>query len=129
MPSCQNKLLLQSQLREAWRSEALVQTDCCDSMFDWVGTHFASRVDAFAAAVNAGVVLYYGYAPQDTKAYWNATLGNGTLKPSQLDAAAARVLLTRFRAGEFDEDHPFRVTPRHGFAYAAGSPDGRPLGR
>ena len=25
------------------------------------------------------------------------------------DAAAARVLLTRFRAGEFDEDHPFRA--------------------
>ena len=34
---------------------------------------------------------------------------NHTLKEAQLDAAAERVLLTRFRAGEFDEHHPFRA--------------------
>ena len=49
-----------------------------------------------------------GYAPEDTIKYWNGSVANGTLKETQLDAAAERVLLTRFRAGEFDEDHPFR---------------------
>ena len=32
VPSCQNELLLKTMLRDEWKSEALVQTDCCDSM-------------------------------------------------------------------------------------------------
>jgi hypothetical protein len=30
--SCGNKLLLQTMLRDQWRSDAIVQTDCCDSV-------------------------------------------------------------------------------------------------
>ena len=32
VPSCGNKLLLDTQLRQAWHSDAIVQTDCCDSV-------------------------------------------------------------------------------------------------
>jgi len=35
--SCGNSLLLQKQLREEWQSDAIVQTDCCDSVQTMVG--------------------------------------------------------------------------------------------
>ena len=54
VPSCQDPLLMQTLLRDEWKSTALVQTDCCDSMFDWVGPpgkgYYPTRVDSFIAA-------------------------------------------------------------------------------
>jgi len=128
VPSCASDFLLKDQLREAWKSDALVQTDCCDSLYTIESPfHYApTREAALVAAVNAGVQLYYGYGPKETKEHWNTSLGNGTLSHEQLDASAARILLTRFRAGEFDEDHPFRALDVEG---AVDTPEHRQLAR
>ena len=65
--SCGNRLLLETQLREAWQSDAIVQTDCCDSVQTMVGAisprtgkPMVNFTEAFGTAVNAGLGTYYG---------------------------------------------------------------------
>jgi beta-glucosidase-like glycosyl hydrolase len=66
--SCGNTLLLQKQLREEWNSDAIVQTDCCDSVQTMKGAisprtrkPIANYTEAFGNAVNAGLGTYYGF--------------------------------------------------------------------
>lgn len=108
IPSCANSRLLRDILRGEWGSDALVQSDCCDSISSiWNQHHYAPTLaDAVAMATNAGTQLCFACGQTQIAAY-QAALAAGQLHESQLDADVARMLLTRFRLGEFDPQHPF----------------------
>jgi beta-glucosidase-like glycosyl hydrolase len=110
--SCGNPLLMTTMLRQAWQSDAIIQTDCCDSiqtMSDY--NKSLSKQEALAKAVNDGLGVYFGYwvGPFRDMMQWN--LGNGTIKPETVVAAGQRVILSFMRLGFFDDhspDYPFR---------------------
>ena len=64
-PSCANKRLLQKVLRDDWRSDAVVQSDCCDSLTSIKSQHSytATYEEAIAAGFDAGLSLCFGCDP------------------------------------------------------------------
>lgn len=146
-PSCANKRLLQKVLRDDWRSDAVIQSDCCDSLTSIKSQHnyTATYEEAIAAGFDAGLSLCFGCDPNidhgkpicarpgqqtfsqklslkshslcscwlrglsevgpsgNASNYLRSALRAGLVKPEQLRLAVARIMLTRFRLGEFDE--------------------------
>ena len=123
VPSCGSELLLKTMLREAWGSDAIVQSDCCDSVQTMkgeisphTGKPVANNTEALGLAVNSGLGAYFGYwvSPfRDSMAdlLGPAEYGNGeTISAATLKAVAKRVLLSHFRLGFYDAhagDFPF----------------------
>jgi beta-glucosidase len=113
VPSCANKRLLQDVLRGEWASDAVVQSDCCDSLTSIKSQHgyVDTYEEAVAAAFDGGLSLCFGCDPHldhgpsgNASTYLKNALRTGLVKAPQLTAAVARIMLTRFRLGEFDED-------------------------
>ena len=123
VPSCGSELLLKTMLREAWGSDAIVQSDCCDSVQTMkgeisphTGKPVINNTEALGLAVNSGLGAYFGYwvSPfRDSMAdlLGPAEYGNGeTISAATLKAVAKRVLLSHFRLGFYDAhagDFPF----------------------
>lgn len=124
VPSCANPLLLTTMLRETWKSDAIVQSDCCDSVNTMVkeisphtGQPVVNRTEALGLAVNEGLGAYFGYDVGDFRNSMADLLlpaplyGNGEkVSADRLKAVAQRVLLSHFRLGFYDEhagDFPF----------------------
>jgi beta-glucosidase-like glycosyl hydrolase len=62
VPSCSNHLLLTTMLRDTWKSDAIVQSDCCDSVGTMVneisphtGKPVVNKTEALGLAVNEGL--------------------------------------------------------------------------
>ena len=122
--SCGNRLLLENQLREEWKSDAIIQTDCCDSVQTMVGAvsprtgeKIVNFTEAFGNAVNAGLGTYYGYWVTPFRAAMVDLLGSGVygngehISAATLKAAAKRMLISHFRLGFYDThsaNFPFR---------------------
>lgn len=105
VPSCANPLLMQTMLRDTWHSDAIIQSDCCDSVQtirQFPNTKKISLPEAFAMAVNDGLGNYYGYWVTPMREYMAWGLGNGTIKEATVRAAGQRVLLSFFKLGFFD---------------------------
>jgi beta-glucosidase-like glycosyl hydrolase len=64
-PSCANRRLLQDVLRGEWHSDAVVQSDCCDSLTAIKSQHNYTDTyeEAVAAAFDAGLSLCFGCDP------------------------------------------------------------------
>ena len=61
VPSCVDDLLLTTMLRDRWGSDAIVQTDCCDSLGS-TGSFLKKPPDAVLAAyLAAGGGAYFGF--------------------------------------------------------------------
>ena len=62
VPSCANKRLLKEIVRDEWHSNAVVQSDCCDSVTAIKSEHnyTATYEEAVAAAFNAGLQMCFG---------------------------------------------------------------------
>jgi len=110
-PNCANNYLLQEKLRDAWGSDAFVQSDCCDSI-DAVLDHdyVATLPEAVAAVLDAGLTASYG-DPAGITAALAAARASGLVANATFDAAIKRTLLTLFRVGMFDTNstaNPFR---------------------
>jgi beta-glucosidase len=106
IPSCVNAYIMQVKLRDEWRAESFVQTDCCgsiDAMLDH--KYFDTLEEATVAAINMGVSAAYENHDGIQNAL-RAGLADGTLNPQLLDARLKRILLMRFRLGEFDSENP-----------------------
>eukprot|EP01047_Picozoa_sp_COSAG01_P051376 COSAG01_NODE_5296_length_4352_cov_4.733365_3_plen_408_part_00 len=107
-PSCASKRLLHDILRDEWGSEALVQSDCCNSISTiWSQHHFEhTEEDAVVAAFAAGTQICFACGQREIAALTKA-LHDNKVKVDLLDRAIERLFLTRMRLGEFDTVHPF----------------------
>eukprot|EP00041_Stephanoeca_diplocostata_P022483 m.537193 g.537193 ORF g.537193 m.537193 type:complete len:814 (-) comp22073_c1_seq1:59-2500(-) len=112
VPSCVNHFLLTDLLRTEWQSDAIIQTDCCDSLqtISNFGYKNLTKSEALALSVHEGLGIYFGYWVGNFREWMMENLGNGTILPQEVRAAGERVLLSFLRLGFFDDhapDYPF----------------------
>jgi len=111
-PACANHVLLDEQLRGAWRFGGYVVSDCGAIEDISAHHHFKPTMEeGVAAALKAGTDLICGEPPQDRvhlerTAALNA-VRRGLLSEADIDRAVTRLLTARFRLGMFDP--PARV--------------------
>jgi beta-glucosidase len=110
VPACASKFLLQETLRDAWKFEGYVTSDCgaVDDMT--TGHKFTpDNVHGSALAVQAGTDTTCG---DEYVALVNA-VHHGLIKESEIDMSLKRLFSARFRMGMFDPPHavPFNRIP------------------
>ena len=98
-PACASDMLLQQHLRDAWKFNGYVVSDC-DAIADINhGHHFApDNEHASAAAVKAGTDLDCGGAYKALV----AAVRQGVITEAGIDTAVERLFTARFRLGMFD---------------------------
>ncbi|XP_065919367.1 uncharacterized protein [Dysidea avara] len=105
VPSCCNKELLTTQLRDTWKFEGYVISDqgamecisdCHHYAKDWV--HGA------VAAATAGCDLEDGNMEKNTFATLQQAVNQHLIDESVLNTAVSRLFMARMRLGEFDPD-------------------------
>jgi beta-glucosidase len=118
-PACANTFLLQDELREAWKFDGYVVSDCdaIDDIFN--GHHYTkSTAEAGALALKAGM-------DNECADFFSPATGNsdyvkfldavqqGLLTEKEIDLTLQRLFTARFRLGLFDppEMVPYAQTP------------------
>ena len=98
-PACANPRLLTGILRDEWKFKGYVVSDC-GAITDIYTTHKAApnAEQGTASAVKAGADLTCG---QEFRALAPA-VKQGLIQESEIDTALKRLLLARFKLGEFD---------------------------
>jgi beta-glucosidase len=107
-PACANTFLLKDQLRDAWKFNGYVVSDC-DAIVDVYGGHHFTKSLAEAAAVSMKTGMDNECADFFTKAtnhsdyvkYIDA-VKQGLLTEAELDVSLKRLFTARFRLGMFD---------------------------
>jgi beta-glucosidase len=120
-PACANKELLQDHLREAWKFNGYVVSDC-GAIEDIAAHHHfkPTQEEGIAAALKAGTDLICGEPPQD-RVHLERTAAliavhQGILPETIIDRAVTRLLMARLRLGMFD---PPTMVPWSGLAVGA----------
>src|SRR5277367_1970630 len=118
-PACANNFLMQSQLRDAWKFNGYVVSDC-DAIVDiYQGHHFAkSQAEAAAVAIKTGMdnecadFFTITKDDHDYKPFVDA-VKQGLLTEKDLDVSLRRLFTARMRLGMFDppESVPYTKTP------------------
>lgn len=109
-PDCVSDLLLQDHLRDAWRFQGFVVSDCGAIDDIWDNHHYATdNVQAVALAIKAGTDLSCGDEYRDIP----KAVREGLLSKADVDQAVKRLFTARFRLGMFDppERVPYAKTP------------------
>jgi beta-glucosidase len=98
-PACASDMLLQQHLREDWKFDGYVVSDC-DSVADVNRGHHYAADDEHASAVSlkAGTDLDCGSAYRAL----TAATKSGLVSKAELDRAVERLFAARFRLGMFD---------------------------
>jgi beta-glucosidase len=98
-PACASDMLLQQHLREDWKFNGYVVSDC-DSVADVNRGHHYAPDDEHASAVSlkAGTDLDCGGAYRAL----TAAVKSGLVSKAELDRAVERLFVARFRLGMFD---------------------------
>ena len=103
-PCCGSDRLLQQILREEWKFDGLVTSDCWavdDFWKDW-GHHYSeSKTVAVSEAVIAGTDVECG----ETFGSLKDGVKEGRIKEETIDRSFVRLLEARFRLGDFDDPH------------------------
>ena len=99
-------LLLTVMLRQQWKSDSIVQTDCCDSVGSVADFLGIKPADAFARYVNAGGGAYFGFDVTMYRQAMQTGMASGAIDNATVRARGARVLLTEMRLGMFDSHRP-----------------------
>ena len=107
-PACANTFLLEDQLRDAWKFNGYVVSDC-DAIVDiFNGHHFTkSMPEAVAAAIKTGMdnecADFFTQAKNDSdyRPYVDA-VKQGLLSEKDLDLSLKRLFTARFKLGMFD---------------------------
>jgi len=110
IPCCGNKVLLKDILREEWRFEGHVVSDCWAIKDFHEGHHVASTpVESVAIAMNNGCDLNCG----NLFLYLTEAVRSGLVEEERLDDAVVNLFTTRMKLGVFDkeEDVPFNAIP------------------
>jgi len=109
-PACANTMLLRDHLRDAWKFDGYVVSDCAAVADVSSGHHYApDMAHAAAAAVKAGTDLECGYGQGQAFPSLVDAVHQGLIKESDLDTALRRLFRARFKLGMFD--------PASSFAY------------
>jgi len=111
-PACASSLLLRKHLRDAWRFQGYVVSDC-GAITDIVEGHKykPTLAEGVAAAVKAGTDLTCG----DEYASLIEAVKRGLISESEIDQSLTRLFVARMRLGMFDP--PERV-PRTKIPYS-----------
>jgi beta-glucosidase len=104
VPACANQSLLQHYLRDAWKFQGHVVSDCgavADIHMDWAHKHMKTPEEAVALAVRAGTDLIcdFGSNPTAQPATTVAAVQQGLLSEAELDRALHRLFDVRLRLG------------------------------
>ena len=109
-PACASKLLLQETLRDAWKFQGYVTSDCGAVEDFTTGHKFTSDNEhASALAVQAGTDTTCG----DEYVTLVKAVRDGLIKESEIDTSLKRLFTARFRMGMFDppDSVPFNRIP------------------
>ena len=116
-PPCASSYLNDEVLRKTWHSDALVQTDCCDSVstinepFHYM--NISSDKEALAIAVLKGNLQnYYGFKAELMRKNLQELAMASKEILLKVKLSAERVLISFFRLGFFDshrDSYPFRT--------------------
>jgi len=107
-PACTNTMLLRDHLRNAWKFDGYVVSDCAAVADVFNGHHFApDMAHAAAAAVKAGADLECGYREGQAFPSLVDAVHQGLIKESELDTAVRRLFRARFKLGMFDPPSNF----------------------
>ena len=103
VPACANTMLLRDHLREAWKFDGYVVSDCAAVADVNTGHHYApDMAHAAAAAVKAGADLECGFGPGQAFPALVDAIHQGLIQESELDTALRRLFRARFQLGMFD---------------------------
>jgi beta-glucosidase len=110
VPACANKYLLQDILREAWKFQGYVNSDC--GAVEEISTAHKFTPDnehGSAAAVHAGTDTTCG----DEYVALVKAVRDGLIRESEIDTSVKRLFVARFRLGMFDPPDavPFNRVP------------------
>jgi beta-glucosidase len=107
-PACANTMLLRDHLRDAWKFNGYVVSDCAAAADINTGHHYApDMAHAAAAAVKAGTDLECGYGEGQAFPSLLDAVHQGLIKESELDTALRRLFRARFKLGMFDPPSSF----------------------
>ena len=108
VPACASTMLLGDHLREAWKFDGYVVSDCAAVADIDTGHHYApDMAHAAAAAVRAGTDLECGFGPGQAFPALVDAVHQGLIKESELDTALRRLFRARFKLGMFDPPSSF----------------------
>jgi beta-glucosidase len=101
-PGCANQFLLEDQLRDKWKFQGYVVSDC-DAVYDIQrGHHYVkTREEAAAVSMTRGTDLDCNEPGNDYSPYLNA-VKQGLLPEKDLDVAVKRLMRARMLLGMFD---------------------------
>jgi len=107
-PACASTMLLRDHLRQAWKFDGYVVSDCGAVADVNSGHHYApDNAHAAAAAVKAGTDLECGYGQWHAFPALGDAVHQGLIKESELDTALRRLFRARFKLGMFDPPSSF----------------------
>jgi beta-glucosidase len=99
-PACANAFLLEDQLRNAWKFQGYVVSDCGAVQDIQAGHHFVATLPAAAAAtIKHSMDLECNSSDYS---HYVAAVKSGLLKENELDVAVKRLMHARFQLGMFD---------------------------
>lgn len=103
LPACASEMLLTSHLRDAWRFDGYVVSDCAAVGDIATGHKFApDYAHAAAVAVKAGTDLECGYGQAQAYPKLADAVKQGLIGEAEIDRAVKRLFMARFRLGMFD---------------------------
>ncbi len=107
-PACANSMLLRDHLRDAWKFDGYVVSDCAAIADINTGHHYTpDMAHAAAAAVKAGTDLECGSGTSSGFGALGDAVHQGLITESELDAALRRLFVERFKLGMFDPPSSF----------------------
>jgi len=107
-PACANTMLLRNHLRDAWKFDGYVVSDCAAVADVFSGHHYApDMAHGAAAAVKAGTDLECGYREGQAFPSLVEAVHKGLIKESEIDTALRRLFRARFKLGMFDPPSSF----------------------
>jgi len=112
VPACANGPLLKDLLRDSWKFQGHVVSDCgaiADIHSDWAHHYVDTPERAVAAAIKTGtdVMCEFGDSPTATPATTVRAVKQGLLAEADVDRAVLRLLEARIRLGLLDKPQPF----------------------
>ena len=116
-PACAQPMLLQEHLREAWRFQGYVVSDCGAASDVSQGHHYTKTMEeGMAASVKAGMDIICAWPPGHLTVEGSALLRavqQGMLPIEDIDRAVRRLFTARIKLGMFDppETVPYSKIP------------------